>query len=554
MAVVRDRAAMDFLGPTEGEPVIQRRTQTAAYWQEHIDLSSTDVEYLYDLILDKGEPVTTADLVKALIDRHVRSEEEALRADLSNGRLYQPKDTYNVGERLFFPALGYAFGTVADTRTGSNPDYGDFTVVQVRMEPGDDVREFASGLSGDHLLNRPDGDAGLLAKEDLLSASELYDAHGAFVEEKLVAALNEHGEFIWSRDRWFIQGLLAEIHPGYLNLAEALIEVKRMPVPTAEFLPDLDLPAEIPEQIRVLSLNLALEGDERFDNVGDSGRDIWYLRRLAPEEVVNPPARLELAGEVFDRQDIVPELLLIEREIDDEGSGEEVLGPSRQIYKATLALPYPHWRCGTLPLTVRTRRLFPQAITHHTPVVLVDGQSGARMQGWIVHEASFIHGLKDWYERYRLPVGAYIELERTRDPRIINVNFRPQRLTPMWLKVAAVQRRKLVFQMRKVPISCEHDDLLTIGEDDPAAIDNLWVEAEARGENLLEIMVKILPELIKLSPQSTVHAKTIYSAVNLLRRVAPAPVFALLSTEPRFVSMGGGYWTYDDSLAGARGG
>lgn len=534
--------------------MIQRRTQAASYWQEQIDFTSADVEYLYDLILDKGEPVATAELVKALMGRQVRLEEEALRADLSNGRLYQPKDTYKVGERLFFPALDFAFGTVADTRTGSNPDYGDFTVVQVQMEPGDTVKEFASGLSGDHVLNRPEGDAGLFATEDLLSASELYDAYGSFVEEQLVAALSEHGEFIRSRDHWFIRGLLAEIQPGHLHLAEALIEVKRMPVPTADFLPDLDLPAEVPEQIQVLSLSFALEHDERFDNVGDSGRDIWYLRRLAPGDVVKPPARLELTREVFDRQGIIPELLLIERQIDDEGSGEEVLGPSRQIYKTTIALTYPHWRCGTLPLTVRTRRLFPQATTHHTPVVLVDGQSGDRMQGWIVHGASFVYGLRGWYDRYRLPVGAYIELERTRDPRVLNVNFRPQGLKPVWMRIAAVQRQNLVFQMRKVPISCEHDDLLTIGEDDPAAIDNLWAQAEARGDSLLEIMVKILPELIKLSPQSTVHAKTIYSVVNVLRRVAPGPVFALLSTEPCFVSMGGGYWTYDDSLAGARGG
>jgi hypothetical protein len=45
-----------------------------------------------------------------------------------------------------------------------------------------------------------------------------------------------------------------------------------------------------------------------------------------------------------------------------------------------------------------------------------------------------------------------------------------------------------------------------------------------------------------------VHAKTIYSAVNVLRRVAPGPVFALLSTEPCFVAMGGGYWTFDAAL------
>jgi hypothetical protein len=61
-------------------------------------------------------------------------------------------------------------------------------------------------------------------------------------------------------------------------------------------------------------------------------------------------------------------------------------------------------------------------------------------------------------------------------------------------------------------------------------------------------MVRIMPELVKLSPQGTVHAKTIYSAVNILKRMPPGPIFALLSTESCFVQMGGGYWTFDAAL------
>jgi hypothetical protein len=64
-------------------------------------------------------------------------------------------------------------------------------------------------------------------------------------------------------------------------------------------------------------------------------------------------------------------------------------------------------------------------------------------------------------------------------------------------------------------------------------------------------MTRILPGLVSLSPQATVHAKTIYSAVNVLRRTPPGPVFALLSTEPCFVPMGGGYWTFDPALVRA---
>jgi len=44
-----------------------------------------------------------------------------------------------------------------------------------------------------------------------------------------------------------------------------------------------------------------------------------------------------------------------------------------------------------------------------------------------------------------------------------------------------------------------------------------------------------------------VHAKTIYSAVNLLRRCPPGPILAELSARLAFVSVGGGYWRFDES-------
>lgn len=528
--------------------MIQRRTQTESYWQDQFEVGAKDVSRVYDLILDEGAPLATEMLTLAVIEARCREEEDLIKAELSRGPVYQPKNLYDVGQPVIFPVLNYALGTVVGTRAGRNPDYGDFTVIQVEIEGEKKTREFASGLEGEHKLNFEDGDSELLSAAELLAPAELYERHGAGVEERLVTALEARNEFVKFGDRWFLQDLLVPISEGYLNIAEALIEIKSRPLPTGDIVPDLDLPAEVSEEIQTLSLSGALQADERFDNVGDGGRDIWYLRRLTPESVVNPPERLRIKVAAYDRQAIDQGLLLIEREIDDEGSGEEVMGTSRPIYRTTLALVYPHWRAGTLPLTVRTRGLFPQATTHHFPIVLVDGRDGEKMQGWVVRESAFVHGLKDWYKRHGLPVGTYIKLERTRDPRVITVDFEPRRLKSLWIPIAAVQGGKLVFQMRKTAISCEYDDKMTIGEDNAKQIDRLWQEVHVREESLLQTMVRIMPELIKLSPQGTVHAKTIYSAVNVLRRSPPGPIFALLSTERCFVSMGGGYWTFDEAL------
>jgi hypothetical protein len=529
-------------------PVIQRRTQTANYWREEFALAKKDEAYLYDLILDGGKPVSTEVLAEALIGRHCRQEEDLIEAELSKGEVYQPKDTYKIGDPIIFPVFEYALATVTGSRPGTNPEYGEFTVIQVQFEGDDEIREFASALEGEHRLNRTEGEAELLVSAELSSPQELYKLHGDAVEAKVTARLETHPDFVRFGEDWFLKDLLVPIDKGYLNIAEAMIEVKARPLTTSDFLPDLDLPAEVAEEIRLLSLSRALEADERFDNIGDMGRDLWYLRRLTPKPVVSPPARLVIEDIEYDRRDISDELLLIEREIDDEGSGEKVMGPSRPIYKTTIALAYPHWRCGTLPLTVRTRGLFPESTNHHTPIVLIDGQSGSRTQGWVVHEEAFVYGLADWYKQYELPVGAYIKLERTRDPRVITVDFEARRLKRLWGTVATVTNLELTFELRKLPIACEYDAQLTVSEDRPQAIDKIWDEVHARRESLLQTMIGMMPKLAELSPQGTVHAKTIYSAVNVLRRVPPGPVFALLSTEACFVPMGGGYWAFDEAL------
>jgi hypothetical protein len=529
--------------------LIQRRTQTAEYWQEQFEVSGKDAAQLYGLVLDGGIPVSTETLARFLIERHCRHEEELIQAELTKGEVYQPRDTYQVGQKIIFPHFDYVLGVVEGSRPGHSPEYGGFTVIQVQLEGESEPREFASELEGDHKLNRDEGLGDLLGASHLLSPAALFERFGPAIEETLVPFLESHDDFFRFGDEWFLRDLLAEINVGHLHIAEALIEVRARPLSTAELVPELDLPVEVPEAIRLLSLNQALEADPRFDNVGDHGRDIWYLRRLTPKAVLEPPARLVIDMEPYERRQIAQELLLIEREIDDEGSGEEVMGPSRPLYRTTIHLPYPHWRSGTLPLTVRTRPLFPPATARHTPVVLIDNQTGERMQGWVVDGESYVYGLEEYYQRHRLPVGALLKLERTRDPRVITVDFEARRLKHLWTKVAVVQGGKLVFQVRKLPIACEYDDQLAIGEDNTRALDRQWEESHARGDSLLQIMMRILPELIELSPQATVHAKTVYSAVNVLKRTPPGPIFAVLSTEPGFVPMGGGYWTFDRALA-----
>lgn len=60
------------------------------------------------------------------------------------------------------------------------------------MEGGDKVREFASGLSGNHALNRTDGQSDLLASAELLSGAELTERYGAIVEQRIAGVLEKN--------------------------------------------------------------------------------------------------------------------------------------------------------------------------------------------------------------------------------------------------------------------------------------------------------------------------------------------------------------------------
>ena len=63
--------------------------------------------------------------------------------------------------------------------------------------------------------------------------------------------------------------------------------------------------------------------------------------------------------------------------------------------------------------------------------------------------------------------------------------------------------------------------------------------------NLATLLSEVFPSLAGLTPQNTVHAKTLYSAVNMLRRVPPAPIFAELMRNPAFKAVGEHYWQYE---------
>jgi hypothetical protein len=169
------------------------------------------------------------------------------------------------------------------------------------------------------------------------------------------------------------------------------------------------------------------------------------------------------------------------------------------------------------------------------------------MEAWVIHKHRYVCGLDEWYKNNSIVVGSYVTLEKTADPFTIVINFLPKREKREWIRVARSHDGQLHFEMKKRPCRCEYDELMIAGEDEQQDIDLLWLHSEIDGIGVESLLDNAFMELAKLSPQGAVHAKTLYSAVNIVRRIPPGPIFAALVESPRFSPAGDGYWLYEDN-------
>jgi hypothetical protein len=526
--------------------LIQRKTQSSTYWADYA-IASEDLQHLSTLLVEDELPRSTAELSEALVMHQVRQEDALIQQALSAGTPYQPKRSYEVGERVVFPVLDYLAGEVVSVRPGHNPEYDSFKVIKVRFERGEE-REFAAEFENGHPLNREA--SGVTDGETRLSAEEVAAIYGPQIQDRLGARLESDPDFIRLAGKWFRRDLLVEVHEGHLNLAEAVLDIAGGgPLPTDALLGDVELPAEISPQLRAFSLNYALQQDERFDEVGPAGQVLWYLHRLEPEAIQETPIYLAYEPLAYQPPLLTSEMRSLERGLQDEWSD---LDPPKQMSgPVEIVLIYPHWRCGTLPLSSALSQVFPSAITERIRFTFVDGDTGEEMPGWVVHKDRYVYGLHRWYRDNNISVGAYLEISGGEKPGQVVVRPRNRRSRKEWVRVAVPRDRKLTFEMHKEQIACDYDELMIIATADPSGLEKVWTRVQERGLSLVEVVGEVFPELVKLSPQGNVHAATLYSAVNAAMRTPPGPLLEILVVSDRYAPVGDNYWVLDTGTAAA---
>lgn len=525
--------------------MLQRPTQTAAFWRDQFEVTADDTEFLYQVLLDSQKPMHLSELAIALIQEYLRRENARIEMELGKGAIYAPQNRYTVGQRVVFPALEFAVGDVIEVRPGQNPEHGDFEVIKVQFNSKQKPREFAAALHSAHRLNQVNGDR-LLHDDALLSSQEIYQLYQSEIDESLLYALeesNRSGAFVAVDGRWLLTDMLAEVHVGHLNIAEAMLEVQGAPMSAEQLLAEVELDRNVSQPMRVTSLNHALGRDERFARLNDSGGIRWFLRRMQPAEVQAPPPLLRYRSSAYNRAVLSVEMLQLEWELDDEWGESSLSTEMPSIVPSTsLMLIYPHRRHGTLPLSGRTRSFFPHANSGVSMVTLVDGRWGARYDGWVVHEGRYVAGLAKWMEEHQIPTGAYITIERTTKSNEVVIDFRTRRPKREWARFAQadLDNAALIFEMNKMQVACEYDETTIVAEQNLGELDQLAQQVRQRGIEVAQVVAQVTPELIKLNPQGTVHAKSVYSAVNMILRTPSGPVFYALLSNRRFRDVGNG--------------
>jgi hypothetical protein len=180
--------------------------------------------------------------------------------------------------------------------------------------------------------------------------------------------------------------------------------------------------------------------------------------------------------------------------------------------------------------------------------MLVDKDSGERFPGWVVREKRFVIGLAKWYQKHGLMPGSLVRVQQGKKPGEVLISVDSRRSNREWIRTVLVgSDGGIVFAMLKQVVSAAYDDRMAVAVPDVEALDGVWQRMHKERSSFEQVTINMVRELTKLNPQGHVHASELFSALNIVRRSPPAPLFALLASRPWFVHVGDLHFRFDDS-------
>jgi len=466
---------------------MQLDTLTPRYWQD-FELTDGDLRYLSELLIEEEAPLTVEDLTRRLMEKRVGDEKAVWDHREAKGRVYQPRETYEEGDHLVFAALGDTVGTVVGVRAGRHPDHDTFSVIQVRMEGADEIREFASNFSQPHALNFIQVEQGEDVSLDNLdaAATQLFERYGNYVTPVVLAGLHDSAEFVNFGGEWFLKGFVLEIQEGHLNLAEAVLDLASGFSGAQEILDVLEMPADTSFAVQMFSLNhaLASDEDERFEFAGTKSRMVWRLPRVADTKALRfsrGPKDISLDHTLDEVVEIVTD-----RPLDGVTTGE--------AKEWSHVLTFYDWYWGHLPFDAAARELLEEPLLPGqccSPIQLRPASGGETFPAIAYYPSERQLGwwgsaeLRGFFETHELAPGATVTVRRTSSAN--------GRYEIAYLSGPATKMEMLDYEeggqpvFRRLSLRCQLEEELSLPRSRFSALEALTLlpEEERRATSLL---------------------------------------------------------------------
>jgi len=508
------------------------------YWQDY-EISPKDINTIYTHLLDSETPATSRELARILIQSTIESilhQQEMEQKD--SGDIYYPKDSHKISDLLIFPHLSWRKGKVISVKKGENPACQDLQVLEIEFE--DSTKQFFAGNVPEHKLNK----IVQKAVDPWLDSEKIIGNYVESISSKIQYKLDQGDELVRIAGHYFPRALLVDIGIGQLNLCEAILEMENGgPLSTQELMSQIDLPNSINPKLMEFSLDYALQEDKRFDEVGPSGKTLWFLNRLEPIEVQHCPLHLTFTDPIPELPEEISSYRSIGTEQCDELESEEIISSFDSV---CISLSYPHWRSGTLPLTSKLKLLFPTA--YETPRIkfnFVENKNNSKFSGWVVRPSKYISGLKDWYTKEGVLPGSLIYLSIAKNPGEVNIRIEKAKNSKEWIKTVLVGADGgIVFALLKQVVTCAFDERMALITPDTDSLDMIWDKKIKMP--LDKIIHQTMVDLSKLNPQNQIHAQELYAAVNVTRRCPPSVILDILFNRPWVKHLGDMYFKLID--------
>ena len=518
----------------------------AHHWAYSFSIGAEDIDSITNLLLEKEMPLSSVELATAIIKQREENIKRQLEQQYQGTKVYQPCGIFAVGDRLTFSQMNYRTATVIGLRDGKNSNVGSFKVASVAFDdvsasPDAPAREFATEYNGEHPLNEPENNHHPGYTHSEFSVADIVNAPQVTIIQQVNEALEKNPDLVRIAGTWFVRELMQEVDIGHLHLAEAVLDMQGGgPLGPDIILEQIGGLGDSAKALQIFSLNCAMNRDERFDEVGPAGVILWHLTRLLPRMVRQVPKILQYKPVEYDRGLLENEMLQLEYDLDDEHSPVKSQPPDEEV---SITLSYPHRRVGTLPINSETKHVFPGAKTPRIAITIVDAIDKEEHPCWVVHRFKYVYGLAALYKKHHLPVGAYVYLNRTDDPSRFEIEFDSYRPRTEWIPVVESTEADLLrFGTAKRAIGADYDEMIIVGVNVLPAVDLLGKNVQNKQTPLVKLLRSLIAELSKQNPQKSVHAKVLYSTINILRRCPPGPICATLVANPEFEYLGGNYW------------